>query len=79
MFGQRVFHGIEWDGKYRDYFPSQREEIIEDALRKLGIEGDGVYLDLYVSVVFTFYKLMMELRRVKHGYNLAEIIICASQ
>ncbi len=61
------------DGEYRDYFPGQREEIVEDALRKLAVEGDGAYLDEYVSVVFTLYKLMAELRRVKHGYSLSEI------
>lgn len=69
------------DGIDRDYFPSQREELIEDALRKLASEGKGVFLDDYAGVVFTLYELQQELKRRGHGYNLNEIkkglLICA--
>ncbi len=61
------------DGVYRDYFPGKREEIIEDALRKLAVDGKGVYLDEYAAVAFTFYELRNELKRMGHTYSYAEI------
>ena len=63
------------------YYPSQREELVEDALRKLACEGQGLFLDDQAGVVFTLYELEQELQRIGHGYNKAEIkdalLICA--
>ncbi|MCP3940748.1 MAG: hypothetical protein GY710_04610, partial [Desulfobacteraceae bacterium] len=61
------------DGEFRDYFPGQREEMVEEALRKLAVDGKGVYLDEYASIVFTFYELRKELKRMGHAYSLQEI------
>src|SRR5215211_7719519 len=33
------------DGIWRDYLPGEREELVEDALRKLAVSGQGVYLE----------------------------------
>jgi hypothetical protein len=69
------------DGVVRDYFPSKREELVEDALRKLAAEGQGVFLDEQAAVTFTLHQLQKELERSGHGYNKNEIkdalLICA--
>ena len=61
------------DGIERDHYPSQREEIVEYALRKLMADGQGTFLDDSASVVFTLYQLEQELIRMGHGYNKNEI------
>lgn len=69
------------DGITRDYYPGQREEIVEDALRKLAVEGRGKFLDDYAGVIFTLYELQQELKKTGHSYNYDEIkealYICA--
>lgn len=69
------------DGVVRDYFPSKREELVEDALRKIAAEGQGVFLDEQAGVTFTLYQLQKELERSGHGYNKNQIrdalLICA--
>jgi hypothetical protein len=69
------------NGKEKDYYPSQREELVEDALRKLACDGKGVFLDDQAGVVFSLYELQRELESMGHGYNIAEIkdalMICA--
>jgi hypothetical protein len=69
------------DGAERDYYPGQREELVEDALRKLVCEGQGIFLDNQAGVVFTLYQLHQELKRRGHNYNLNQIkqalLICA--
>lgn len=88
-----VFRGTEYsarimparikdrDGIERDYYPSSREELVEDALRKLACEGRGLMLDDEAGVVFTLYELQSELESRGHGYNLNQIkealLICA--
>jgi hypothetical protein len=54
-------------------YPGQREEILEDVLRKLAVEGKGKIIDGKAGVVFTLYELQKELIRIGHGYNLNEI------
>lgn len=61
------------NGKVRDYYPSQREELIEDALRKLACEGGGVFLDDEACVKFSLYQLQRELKSMGHEYNIAQI------
>ena len=69
------------DGVTRDYFPSKREELVEDALRKFACEGQGVFLDDQAGVTFTLYQIQQELKRLGHTYNIREIkdalLICA--
>jgi len=43
------------DGTVREFYPSQREEVVEDCLRKLMVEGRGIFLDDQASVRFTLY------------------------
>jgi hypothetical protein len=69
------------DGVERYYFPSKREEIVEDALRKFVAEGQGVFLDDAARVTFSLYQLTEELKKNGHSYNKNEIkdalLICA--
>ncbi len=69
------------DGKERYYYPSKREELVEDALRKFVAEGQGVFWDDAAGVTFTLYQLQEELRRNGHSYSKQEIkdalLICA--
>lgn len=69
------------DGVIRDYYPSKREELVEDALRKFACEGQGVFLDDQAGVVFTLYQLREEMKRLGHSYSIREIkdalLICA--
>lgn len=69
------------DGITRDHYPGQREEVVEDALRKLAVEGRGKFLDDSAGVVFTLYELQQELKRTGHSYSYDQIketlFICA--
>jgi len=60
-------------GKPELVFPGEREEIIEDALRKLAVNGGIAMIDGKVGVLFTFYQLRNELRKNKHEFKLSEI------
>lgn len=61
------------DGIARDYFPSKREELVEDALRKLACEGAGIFLDDQAGLTFTLYQLHQELKERGHGYKIADL------
>ncbi len=65
------------DGWSYDYYPGQREELVEDALRKLAAEGQGVFLSdersEAASVTFTLYELQKELKDRGHSYSIVEI------
>lgn len=61
------------DGVSRDYLPGKREELIEDALRKLATEGQGIFLDDEAAVTFTLYQLQQELKRTGHSYSITQI------
>lgn len=69
------------DGVERYYYPSKREELVEDALRKFIAEGQGVFLDDAAGVTFSLYQLQEELKRNGHSYSKQEIkdalLICA--
>ncbi len=61
------------DGNVREYYPSQREEVVEDCLRKLMVDGSGVFLDNAASVRFTLYQLQKELADNGHTYSYTQI------
>lgn len=61
------------NGQDKVVFPSQREEIVEDALRKLASDGKGVFLDDQAGVFFSLYELQQELQRMGHGYKITDI------
>ena len=58
----------------KDFLPSQREEIIEDVLRKFATDPNrNEFLDDRLSVKFSLYDLWKELRAIKHPYDYGEI------
>ncbi|MGI8640367.1 MAG: hypothetical protein ACR2MG_10535 [Pyrinomonadaceae bacterium] len=61
------------DGVSRDYFPGKREELVEDALRKIATAGQGIFLDNEAAVTFTLYQLQQELKRTGHTYSITQI------
>lgn len=69
------------DGKERYYYPSKREEIVEDALRRFATTERGVFLDDRAGVTFTLYQLQQELKKNGHSYSVKELkdalYICA--
>lgn len=54
-------------------YPGQREELVEDALRKLAVDGQGHMIEGKAGVLFTLYELQKELGQMGHGFNLNEI------
>ena len=62
-------------------YPSKREELVEDALRKLAVQGQGVFLDNAAGVTFTLHQLQQELKRNGHNYSKDQLkdglLICA--
>ena len=71
----------EKDGVTRDYYPSKREELVEDALRKFASEGQGVFLDDQAGVTFTLNQLQQELKNNGHSFSKDQLkdalMICA--
>lgn len=61
------------NGSFREYYPSRREELVEDALRKLMTERQSVMLDGEAGIVFTLYQLQKELADKGHTYNYGEL------
>jgi hypothetical protein len=64
---------IDRNGIEKEYYPGQREELVEETLRKLMCEGQGIYVEKEAAVHFSLYQLENELRRTGHGYNKNEI------
>jgi hypothetical protein len=68
-------------GMSRSYYPSKREELVEDALRRFATAKQGIFLDDRASVTFTLYQLQQELKRNGHSYSKDQIkealLICA--
>jgi hypothetical protein len=54
-------------------FPSKREEMVEDALRKMMAEGQGIFLDGEAGISFTLYQLQKELKNRGHSYSTQQI------
>ncbi len=54
------------DGKIRDHFPTHREELVEDALRKMACEGALEYFDEIAGLTFSLYSLQKELSSQGH-------------
>ncbi len=61
------------NGNLKTCFPGEREELVEDALRKLACEGKAVFLDDSAAVMFTLYEIEQELKRMGHGFNKNQI------
>jgi len=60
-------------GNEKYHYPAKREEIVEDALRKIMAEGHGIFLDGQAGVSFSLYRVRKELRENGHTYNTNQI------
>jgi hypothetical protein len=66
---------IDKDGNEKEYYPTQREELVEEALKKLALERqNGVYLDNEAGVQFSLYGLRQELHRHGHSMNYPDLV-----
>jgi hypothetical protein len=70
-------------GNEVEYYPSEQEETVEEALRKLACDSlNGVYLGPGAGVQFTMYELREELRKRGHAMSHDELrrslLICRS-
>lgn len=54
-------------------YPGPREELVEDALRKIAVNGQGVCINKKAGVSFTLYELAQELKKMGHTYSIDEI------
>lgn len=65
---------VKTNGTTKAFYPSTREEIIEDVLRKFATNPNrNEFLDGRLSVKFSLYDLWKELRRIGHTYNYSQI------
>lgn len=60
-------------GNEKYHYPGKREEIVEDALRKIMAEGKGIFLDGQAGVSFSLYEVREELKENGHYYNTNQI------
>lgn len=60
---------LELEEGSREFYPSKREELVEDALRKLMTERHGMMLDGEAGIAFTLYQLQKELKERGHTYS----------
>lgn len=54
---------------FKEFYPSKREELVEDALRKLMTEQQSLLLDGEAGIVFTLYRLQKELKDRGHSLS----------
>lgn len=64
---------LEVGDSFKEFYPSKREELVEDALRKLMTERRSLMLDGEAGIVFTLYQLQKELKEKGHTYNYDEL------
>src|SRR5215510_14227540 len=65
----------EKDGSEKEYYPSWREELVEEALKKLACDQlNGVYLNGVAGVQFTLYELRKELKCRGHDMHLDDLL-----
>lgn len=60
-------------GKNVLVYPGNREEVVEDALRKFAVAGQGQMLNNDAGVTFSLSQLKAELQSMGHTYDLNEI------
>jgi hypothetical protein len=62
-------------GVEKEYYPTQREELVEEALKKIACdELHGVFLNGEAGVQFTLWELREELHRQGHGMSWPDLI-----
>src|SRR4029450_4507 len=58
-----------------DFYPSHREELVEEAIRKIASTRlNGIFLNNIAGVQFTLYELKKELKERGHDIDLRELI-----
>ncbi|TYA74953.1 hypothetical protein [Seonamhaeicola marinus] len=57
------------DGTEIDYYLTEREEFVEEALRKIAADNQGIYLDDRAGVRFTLRQLRAELKSRGHDIH----------
>jgi hypothetical protein len=63
------------DGKAKEFFPSAREELVEDVLRKIACNAGSGYLDGDRSgVSFTLHQLRKELSEQGHTFSYYQVV-----
>jgi hypothetical protein len=63
------------DETEREYYPTHREELVEDTLRRIACDRlNGVFLDDRAGVQFTLYELKKELNARGHSLNLPDLV-----
>ena len=63
------------NGAEMEHYPSPREELVEEALRKIASDRvKGVYLDDVAGVQFTLYGLKKELKERGHDMDKSDLI-----
>ncbi len=60
-------------GKFKHFYPGEREEFVELALRKLATDGKGILLDDQAGVLFNLYELQDLLKRFGHSYSYRQL------
>jgi len=61
-------------GVQKEYYLSKKEEIVEDALRKIAIFGEAIYLDRKIGMSFSIYQLQKELKKSGHSFSRQQIV-----
>jgi hypothetical protein len=66
---------IDDKGNEKEYYPTSREEIVEEALKKIACDrANGVFLNDTAGVQFTLYELDKELRNQGHAIRWPDLI-----
>ncbi len=66
---------IDKHGDEKEYYPTSREELVEEALKKIACDRlNGIFLDETVGVQFTLYELDKELKNQGHAIRWPELI-----
>jgi hypothetical protein len=61
------------DNTIKKVYPGEREELVEQALRKLACEGQIRVYEKQAGVQFTLYQLQQELKAYKHTASIVQI------
>ena len=61
-------------GVQKEFYLSKREEVVEDALRKIAVFGEAVYLDKKIGMSFSIYQLQKELKKSGHSFSRQQIV-----
>lgn len=61
------------DGSERDELPGEREQLVEDVIRRLAADNLNIRDCEQIELPFTIYRIQMELKRHSHTFSKQEI------